>query len=91
MLEELGATADEVADCLRKAGVRGIRNSARFLNPIVRYAHSKLSRGAAIDLILGDRLRMVFAEGDPVEIPVPGPVLRFLERFHEGHYPDLEM
>ena len=91
MLEELGITADEVAQSLRKAGIRGIRNTARFLNPICRKALSVMPIGCAIDLIQGNRLRMRFAHSGPVEFEVPEPVLQFLERFHEGQYPDLEM
>jgi hypothetical protein len=68
-----------------------VRNTVRFLNPIVRYAHGKLKNAYGIDLIQGDKLRIEFANSEVTEVAVPGPVLRFLERFHEGHYPDLEM
>jgi hypothetical protein len=36
-------------------------------------------------------LRIVFAEGRVEEVAVPEPVLRFLENFHRGQYPELEM
>ena len=49
------------------------------------------ARMRAIDLILGDRLRTVFATGEVTEIPVPKAVLEFLDLFHRGHYSDLEM
>jgi hypothetical protein len=38
-----------------------------------------------------DRLRIVFADGRVTEVPVPEAVLRFLDLFHRGAYPDLEM
>ena len=91
MLDELGRTPGDVADSLRATGIRGVRNTVRFLNPVVRYVHSKLSDIYGIDLIQGDRLRIVFANGQTAEEVVPEPVLQFLERFHQGQYPDLEM
>jgi hypothetical protein len=91
MLEQLGRTPDEVAQSLRSRGIQGVRNTARFLNPIVRYAHTVTTDVYGIDLTLGDRLRIVFANGDVTEVLVPDAVLEFLNLFHRGHYPDLEM
>jgi hypothetical protein len=91
MFDELGRSPDEVADALRALGIMGVRNTVRFLNPIVRYAHTRLAGVYGIDLIRGDRLHIVFANGEETEAPVPEPVLRFLENFHRGLYPDLEM
>jgi hypothetical protein len=91
MLDVLGRTPDEVADALRVRGIQGIRNTARFLNPIVRYAHTVITDVYGIDLTQGDRLRIVFANRDVTEVPVPDAVLEFLDLFHRGHYPDLEM
>ena len=91
MLEELGRTPDEVADSLRAAGIRGVRNTVRFLNPVVRYARKFLPDAQGIDLIQGDRLRIIFANGTVSEVAVPEVVLRFLEGFHRGQYPDLEL
>ena len=91
MLEELGNTPDEVADSLRAKGIKGVRNTVHILNPIVRYALTRRPDAKGIDLILGERLRTVFADGQVSEIAVPEPVLRFLEAFHQGHYADMEM
>jgi len=91
MLEELGNTPDEVADALRASGITAVRNTVRFLNPIVRFAHTKICDVYGIDLIQGDKLRIEFANGVVREVAVPGPVLRFLDGFHQGRYPDLEM
>ena len=91
MLDALGKTADEVADTLRAAGIKGVRNTVRFLNPVVRYAHSRLADVYGIDLIQGDKMRIEFANGTVSEVEVPQPVLRFLDAFHAGRYPDLEL
>jgi hypothetical protein len=91
MLDELGMTPDAVADALRARGIRGVRNTVRILNPIVRYITSHFPDARSIDLILVDQLRIVFASGEATEVPVPEAVLRFLEMFHRGEYPDLEM
>jgi hypothetical protein len=91
MFDDLGSTPDAVADALRTRGIKGVRNTVRFLNPIVRYAHTKVSGVYGIDLIQGDKLRIEFANSEVTEVAVPGPVLRFLDWFHQGRYPDLEM
>ena len=91
MLEELGSTPDEIANSLRTAGIRGVRNTVRFLNPVVRYARKFLPDAQGIDLIQGDRLRIIFANGTVSEVAVPEAVLRFLDGFHRGHFPDLEL
>ena len=91
MFGELGETPDRVAEWLRTAGIKGVRNAARFLSPIVRFAHSKFNDVYGIDLIMGDRLRIVHADGQTSEVTVPESVVRLLERFHQGHYPELEM
>ncbi len=91
MLDELGSTPDEVAAALRRLGIKGVRNTVRFLNPIVRYATTRVTGAYGIDLIRGDRLRILFADGREDEIAVPEAVLAFLDNFHRGQYPDLEM
>jgi hypothetical protein len=91
MFDELGNTPDAVADALRSRGIKGVRNAVRFLNPIVRFAHTKIPGAYGIDLIERDKLRIEFAKSEVSKIAVPGPVLRFLDGFHQGRYPDLEM
>jgi len=50
VLANLGASADDVAAKLRARGIQGVRNTGRFLNPIVRYLVARqllpLRRGA---------------------------------------------
>lgn len=91
MLDDVGRSPDAVAETLRSAGIRGVRNTVRFLNPVVRYARRCLTDAQSIDLIQGDRLRIVFANGTVTEVAVPEAVLRFLDDFHRGRYPDLEL
>jgi CheY-like chemotaxis protein len=91
ILQKLGDTPEEVADAFRALGIRGVRNTVRFLNPVVRYAHTLVRDAAGIDIIARDRLRFVFANDDLWEVGVPEPVLRFLDAFHRGDYPDLEL
>jgi hypothetical protein len=88
---ELGNTPDEVAEAIRARNIRGVRNTVRMLNPIVRYAHSWITRPYSIDLLQGDRLHIVYANGEMSEVDVPKPVLEFLAQFHRGQYPDLEV
>ena len=91
MFERLGQSPEEVAATLKAEGIRGVRNTVRFLNPVVRYAKGRLDGVAELDLISGDRLRIVFATGEVNEVAVPAPVQQFLEAFHQGKYPDLEL
>jgi hypothetical protein len=90
-LEALGGSADDVARTLRQKGVRGVRNTARFLNPIVRYAQGAVSDTQSIDVMQGDRMRIVFANGEKEEVALPPTVRAFLNNFHRGAYPEMEM
>jgi hypothetical protein len=91
MFETLGRTPEEVAESLRVRSIKGVRNTVRFLNPIVRYAHTCVGDVYGIDIIKGNSLRIIFADGRVSEVAVPEPVLEFLARFHRGVYPDMEM
>jgi hypothetical protein len=91
MLDALGNTPDDVAAFLHARGIKGIRNTVRNLNPIVRYAHSITTDTYSIDIIQGDKLRIIFASGQMTEVPVPKAVQEFLELFNRGRYADLEL
>lgn len=91
MWDGLGNTPEAVAAALRARGVRGVRNTVRTLNPVVRYALGELRTALAADLIAGDRLRVELAGGAVAEVPVPDAVLEFLASFHRGEHPDLEL
>ena len=77
--------------CERK-GIKGVRNTARFLNPIVRYARGRLNgEAASLDLMKGDVLSVMQHDGSKQDVPLPAPVKRFLDAFNAGKYPDLEL
>jgi hypothetical protein len=43
LLADLGDSAHQVATTLQQRGIKGVRNTARFLNPLVRYAQDCLA------------------------------------------------
>jgi hypothetical protein len=91
LLEELGGTADEVAARLEASGVHGVRNTARYLNPVVRYLRARLRGSGAIDLQLGDKARLTFGNGHQQAAVLPEAVRQFLVGFNRGDYPNLEL
>jgi hypothetical protein len=92
ILKELGNTADEVATALQAKGIKGVRNSARQLNPLVRYVQRHLKVDAlGLDVMKGDTLRLVFHQKRKEEVSLPKAVIQFLDSFNLGKYPKLEM
>src|SRR5690242_924201 len=91
ILESLGDTPDAVADTLRSAGVKGVRNTVRFLNPLVRFVQANITDGANLDVIKGDTLRVRFVSRIKEEAALPPAVRAFLDNFNRWLYPDLEM
>lgn len=92
ILVELGKTADEVATSLQVKGIKGVRNAARYLNPIVRYALTHMKIDAHdLDVTEGNALRLLFQRQRKERVPLPQAVMQFLEAFHLGKYPELEM
>jgi hypothetical protein len=92
LLENLGSSPGQIASTLRQHGVKGVRNTVRFLNPIVRYLRAQPELDAVdCDVILGNILRARFPGGNEEHIPVPRAVLDFLKLFNSGTYPDLEL
>jgi hypothetical protein len=91
LLAGLGATADEINAALRAEGVRARRLSTSFDNPIVRYLYRHLDIGGRLDIPLGSPVLTVAREGTWLSIPLPDAVCNFLQRFHDGHYPQLEL
>ena len=82
-LEQMGSSAGEVAATLRAAGVQGVRNTVRVLNPIVRYVQNML-RGDNLDadVMTGRTFRVYGAGGQ--EVPLPHAVVDFLDAFNRG-------
>src|SRR4051812_9007480 len=92
LLAELGQTPDEVAESLRAEGVQGLRNAARFMNPVVRWVMRGAELSPAhVDLTQGDRLSVRPPGGGRAEVPLPPAVHQFLAEFDGGKYPDLEL
>jgi hypothetical protein len=92
LLEEMGATHEEVAQCLRASGVQGVRNTARFLNPIVRYVQALVRVDArSLDLMQPGMLRLVLGNGRKIETSLPEAVRQFLDAFNRGAYSELEL
>ena len=92
LLAELGHTPDDVAASLRAASVQGIRNAARYLNPIVRWVIGRTqTKPFNVDVMSGDRLCIRLPDGGQVEVGLPAAVLSFLAAFDQGDYPDLEL
>jgi hypothetical protein len=92
LLAQLGSTADEVAATFKAHGILGVRNTARFLNPLNRYLLKQISQaGLNLDVMQMDRVRLVFENGQTEEAILPEPVLQFLEAFNQGAYPELQL
>jgi hypothetical protein len=91
MLDQLGQTADEVAAFLKKQQIQGVRNTVRFLNPIVRYVQGQVSDARTIDVMTGETLRILFLDGRRQEVSLPKAVKEFLDAFNRGAFPDLEL
>jgi hypothetical protein len=89
MLRDLGSTSQEVAATLAQKGVCGVRNTVRFLNPVVRYIKTGVN-AKSIDVMKGDTVRLTFGASDTKEIELPQPVRNFLHEFNHGSYPELE-
>jgi hypothetical protein len=88
----MGNSADEIAVTLRTAGVQGVRNTVRFLNPIVRYCQSRLILDSyALDVMRDGILRIHLPDNVAKDFPLPVPLVKFLDAFNRGMYPDLEL
>jgi hypothetical protein len=92
LLNRLGTSPAQVAFHLNTNRIQGVRNAARFLNPIVRYIQVSIRCEALdIDVIQPDVLRVSFPKGQHIEVPLPTPVNRFIRAFNEGAYPEMEV
>jgi hypothetical protein len=92
VLADLGNTADQVAKTLHEKGIKGARNTARFLNVLVRYAQGCVTvEGFRLDLMQGDRLRLTLDDKSTVDAVLPHAVRHFLDAFNQGDYPEVEL
>ena len=97
ILAHLGSSRDAVAGTLKSRGIKGVRNTARYLNPVVRFVQGELRLDDYhLDVTHGDALptytlRMTLPSGAKEEAVLPEPVKAFLDAFNSGGYPGLEL
>lgn len=92
LLKQLGDTPEAVAHSLRILGIQGVRNTVRFLNPIIRFLQSHISdESIELDLIEGTAVTAKTRDRRTERIPLPEAVRTFLEAFHRGEYPNCEL
>lgn len=90
MFTDIGKTADEVAATLRACGIKGMPNTVLAFNPIVKYAVTQITADALIvDVTKGNALTITYRDWRSEAVPLPPPVMDFLDRFNRGEYPDL--
>lgn len=91
-LGQLGATADEVASNLLSLQIRGVRNTVRHLNPIIRYLQTRFATEAIeFNLMRGDAVTVRTESGTYEVVHLPDAVFDFLTMFHRGEFPALEV
>jgi hypothetical protein len=91
-LAALGASADEVAATLRAEHIRGVRHTARFMNPLIVFVEATFTLLPLSAEILDDEtLRIKLSDGAVVDAPLLRPIREFLEAFNRGAYADLEI
>ena len=90
LLEGAGSTPDQVADTLRAARVKGLRDSTSFMNPIVRFINRSLNVGGKLEIGAGGTVLRLMLDSRLKEVALPLPVQVFLDGFHRWLYPDLE-
>src|SRR5262245_39883552 len=91
LLDDLGRTADEVAATLKTQGVRGVRNTVRFLNPVVRYVSPRVAGLTTADVMRGDVLCLAIRGGRKEEVALPQAIRDFPDAFNRRAYPELEL
>lgn len=95
LLALLGDTANAVADTLKGNDIRGVRNTVRHLNPVVRYLQRHL-RIDDYELSLPHtdgrhQVSMTTPGGAPKTMDLPAAIDEFLTSFNRGDFPELEL
>src|SRR5262245_31877747 len=94
LLAQLGDTASAVAETLKGNDIRGVRNTVRHLNPVVRYLQQHLHiDDYELSLPPEDghhTLSMSLPGESPTEMELPAAVAGFLMAFNRGEHPELE-
>lgn len=89
-LEELGTSADQIAFTLRKMRILGVRNTVRFLNPVVRAIQVEFKDETSFMDVAGGVLHITRIDGAQESLPLSAALLEFLAAFNGGAYLDLE-
>lgn len=76
---------------LRNLGIKGVRNTVRMLNPIVRWYRQKRGESGltSITHLDGHHLHIPASRGQD-KVQLPAAIKQFLDAFDRGDYPDLE-
>jgi hypothetical protein len=90
VLDLMGSSPDRIAATLLGATVQRLRDNTSSMNPIVRYLNQNLDLEGRLEEGADGTMLLVFCEGGVYEVKLPDPVRTFLQRFHQGLYPDLE-
>jgi hypothetical protein len=91
ILEALGNSPTEVAQTLRGQQIQGVRNTARFLNPVCRYVEAAFSLDIlSVDLLNYQTLRIRCPDGTSLTAELPDSIKDFLQAFNRGAYPEIE-
>ena len=91
LLKELGNTAHEVAFAILAERITSERGATTFRNPIVRYINRHLQIGGYMIIPVGDDRLTVVRDGIRRTIQLPEAVSTFLDGFHAGQFPRLEL
>jgi hypothetical protein len=97
MLLLLGTSPAAVATTLKANGIKGVRNTVRDLNPIVRFAQARLPIDRyRLDVRHGDGmesyfLRVTLPTGTEQQVELPESVKQFLDEFNRGAFEELEL
>src|SRR5438105_10385275 len=91
VLAALGNSAKEVAAGIKAQRIKGVRNTARFLNPICRYVEVALTLDPlTVDVMDHGTLCIACPDGTTLKAPLPQPIKDFLDAFNRGTYPEIE-
>lgn len=92
LFEQLGGSAEEVADSLGRHGVSGRQASdtqcplARYLNAVLGTEHHVKGVDVGSRVV---RIRVRWPWSPPIFVTLPSPVGRFVNDFDRGQFPDL--
>src|SRR5262245_12220451 len=87
----MGDTAGEVHWTLLRLSIRGIRGATTFANPVLRYLLRRRDHAGDYEIPFHSQELIVRLDRQQFTLLLPLAVTEFLERFHEGLYPNIEV